>query len=116
MSDPGILEVLRRARTVIADDCISFSTYRILLADIDAALRAHEAAAKGSGWLPISKAPKDGNWVLTLSWPYSTIPTALHWDGPLSRWWDDAPELEGVNIEWQPTHWMPLPAPPSPNP
>ena len=67
-----------------------------------------------SPWMDIETAPKDGTWVLTLSWPWSKIPTSLYWD---RYHWSDACEAYPSKkiAEWQPTHWMPLPAPPTHN-
>lgn len=76
-------------------------------ADALATLRADE-------WQPIETAPKDGTWVWAF-WPVQATEyqqRATRWlkgatDGPF---WIDAEDW----IDWtQPTHWRPLPAPPS---
>jgi hypothetical protein len=79
-----------------------------------------------SEWQPIETAPKDGTWVLLsgggidYGWGGGTIPTAVvgqytdylnggtkkpHWQ---FAWYDGG--YYGEYLE--PTHWMPLPAPP----
>lgn len=72
-------------------------------------LRAGYCASRGpaqaQGWQPISTAPKDGTRVLTCN----SRRVAL-------SWFDDDPDFlvwanTGVR---NPTHWMPLPSPPSP--
>ena len=66
------------------------------------------------GWRYIASAPKDGTWVLGY-WPVHTEEDrvcATCWDSfsETPRWRDGADFLDWL----QPTHWMPLPAPPSP--
>ncbi len=77
-----------------------------------AADREAEAARLASGWMPIDTAPEDGRtlnvWVF--GWP--VVPALYSSEGrgfneDLPGWY--AP-VEDVWIE--PTHWMPLPAPP----
>ena len=72
------------------------------------------------GWLPIETAPKDGSKVLL--WTDSTLDPywcdcvgrreVEHFQTVQTAWWnlDDGWEKELVG---QPTHWMPLPPPPS---
>jgi hypothetical protein len=68
-----------------------------------------------SNWEPIETAPKDGS-VILLCWPFGD-----HVDGPhieTGSWM----KLSGYAAHWcragkwtpglDPTHWMPLPAPP----
>lgn len=62
-----------------------------------------------SEWQPIETAPKDGTWVL-LYHQYARI-SDWYWDGQkwhndVLDWGDDEPSLA-------PTHWQPLPDPPS---
>lgn len=55
-----------------------------------------------SEWQPIETAPKDGTWFLAYE---ADVPMyTAHWDE--DGWYD---------LEWKcrPTHWMPLPEPPS---
>lgn len=63
-------------------------------------------------WQPIETAPKDGTWIWAY-WPEAIFEDRqcpavweYHVDG--YRWTDPADSKEFV----QPTHWMPLPAPP----
>jgi hypothetical protein len=68
-------------------------------------------------WRPIESAPKDGTPVLILSehdsGPYISIRrwVSANWiGGPASGWADEFCQLRrGLN----PTHWMPLPEPPT---
>lgn len=67
-------------------------------------------------WQPIETAPKDGTQIL-LFWPYITQEggvTTGHWyragEGVPDRWY--SPIVNGYATP--PTHWMPLPSPPSP--
>ena len=80
-----------------------------------------------SEWRDIATAPKDGSWFLAFE-ADGEIPYLCYWEKDLyapnggrggpSGWfaqnwmdrWGDRPQAE------QPTHWMPLPAPPSPTP
>jgi len=76
-------------------------------------------------WQPIETAPKDGTWVLLCFkyWgepPHSLTPIIMmgaveqHAEGVLieRNWW--AGPAVFVPSNWpQPTHWMPLPQPPS---
>lgn len=62
-------------------------------------------------WMPIETAPKDGTRILTYSpraakLGFSTIRINL-WNKSMGCWWHT-----NTN-HWPPTHWMPLPAPPS---
>ncbi len=66
-------------------------------------------------WQPIETAPKDGSEVLLF------VPSASFGRNVMSAVWDndnggcDASwvVLEGYIGEYNPTHWMPLPPPPS---
>lgn len=61
-------------------------------------------------WQPIETAPKDGTPILAYEtdWGY---PISIRWHQPWQSW-----VLNGVLLklgDWgEPTHWMPLPAPP----
>jgi hypothetical protein len=60
-----------------------------------------------SEWQPIETAPKDGTDLL-LWWPYwSKIPVHGYWS--LGEW----ASLSAISEGDGPTHWMPLPAPPT---
>lgn len=62
-----------------------------------------------SWWRPIESAPRDGTTVLLF---------APGWDTPKTGWtyaddpWQDCP-FSSNRDDYVPTHWMPLPAPPS---
>lgn len=59
-------------------------------------------------WRPIENAPKDGTAVLALL-PNSDMPVVVRWDTRWAACWDECP-LSGLDT---PTHWMPLPKPPT---
>jgi hypothetical protein len=70
-----------------------------------------------SDWQPIEIAPRDGRELLVY-WPYWQINRACtaYFDGRFGGW--NGPEClsvthEVVFPERQPTHWMPLPNPPT---
>lgn len=81
-----------------------------------------EAEYPSRGWQPIATAPKDGRWVLLsggrieYGWDRETKPPAVVGqavnggeDGWQFAWYDS-----GYYGEYEdPTHWMPLPAPPA---
>ena len=62
-------------------------------------------------WQPIETAPKDGRWVLC--WGHNAgVVESMIW-----HWNDDSKDgnwywYEGDCPRTQPTHWMPMPAPP----
>lgn len=62
---------------------------------------------------PIAEAPKDGTWLLGL-WPESNEwpPIVMRWTGKEWQREDPADRDEG----YRPTHWLPLPAPRTPEP
>ncbi len=76
-------------------------------------------------WQDIATAPKDGTHVLVAFGPYDngrtfdqSPPTVAHWFGPpplpglrAGHWYLSVQTYEGPSIF--PTHWMPLPAPPT---
>lgn len=69
-----------------------------------------------SEWRPIETAPKDGTPVLLwvgvgMSEPWAQ--TARWVNEPESGWSGWVDTYEGFDLA-EPTHWMPLPAPPSP--
>lgn len=83
-----------------------------------------DAALAASGWQPIATAPKDAPALLLLAGQTNrALPPVID----IGRWIDGDPHTRGVRTEsmWryrrsnpgydkehQPTHWMPLPAPP----
>jgi hypothetical protein len=73
------------------------------------------SAAKGDEWQPIETAPKDGTRVI-LGWPgggvrYGFYLDNSHTSGPWAGW--RGPSMELPFPSPPPTHWQPLPAPPS---
>lgn len=65
------------------------------------------------GWQPIETAPRDGTYVDV--WDTSNGRTTdVKWDHGAWKEWTFGFESPGfVEIDPQPTHWMPRPAPPS---
>ncbi len=61
-------------------------------------------AAPSPAWHPISSAPKDGSWMVLTS--AAMFPVIGQWSEILSDW-------QAHCIRQAPTHWMPLPQPPS---
>lgn len=80
---------------------------RTLLPDLANRL---EAANRKSEWRPISEAPKDGTSILTF--PHYHI---THWDMEIESFThgldEDAERFKPMR--WMPTHFMPLPEPPT---
>jgi len=81
------------------------------------ALDQEKVALPGDGWRPIESAPKDGTFVLLYSPDSERNPFIGQWiedndypDG--GAWWSDC-ECSGFSIDADPTHFMPLPAPPA---
>ena len=58
-------------------------------------------------WQPIETAPKDGSWLLLYGDPYSNDWAVFVGRFEKSGW----QQPDGFDLE--PTHWMPLPLPPS---
>lgn len=103
-TDIPLGETLREAATTIGAQSMRLEACDIELAKL-------RSAVPQTSWQPIETAPRDGTWILTFTLPWAVAPAVLQWDG--ARWWDDADEpLAGTKCEWQPTHWMPLPASP----
>lgn len=73
---------------------------------------ARAALDAAAAWQPIETAPRDGTWIL--AWPcYSgSMPVCMvRWEGKRPACWK---RPMGYAIPLKPTHWLPLPAPPSP--
>lgn len=83
-------------------------------------------------WKDIKSAPKDGTYVLTWEpvkdhprggyqtvscWDAALLTDEMRWAGKKPGAWTDGTgtigRLDGDYYELHPTHWMPLPAPPS---
>ena len=59
-------------------------------------------------WQPIETAPKDGTRVILHVSPYGAMTGHFEMFGPIRKW-----NMHScLNQSAQPTHWMPLPAPP----
>lgn len=72
-----------------------------------------------SSWQPIETAPKDGSEMLIwLGAPWSRVEKAC-WYEPWSNWQAGAFPIDPARDDFHgigrsvPTHWMPLPAPPT---
>lgn len=64
-------------------------------------------------WMPIESAPKDGSYVLLSGielpvWQGSWVGTSGRY--AINGW----TRFNSVDTGWHPTHWMPLPDPPTP--
>lgn len=64
------------------------------------------------GWQPIETAPKDGTWILgyesRIGMNTKYVPhEVIRWIAFSEKWRNSADQLS------EPTHWMPLPAPPA---
>jgi hypothetical protein len=81
-------------------------------ADIMDRLAAEIARLKAGGWRPISDAPKDGTDILVgvqgIGWPVRVA----FWDEARGGVWSIWPGRELAH----PTHWQPLPPPPTDTP
>ena len=66
-------------------------------------------------WQPIDTAPKDGTWIWAFyprkfrHWDQYAVARWLDTPGNNSMWWDAAEHRD----DEQPTHWRPLPPPPT---
>lgn len=90
------------------------------LSPANAECRAALAAsghAPTPGWQPIETAPRDGTHVLVML-DGNLPPTSAHWFGPADwpglrsgGWYLSVQQHEGPRLH--PTHWQPLPEPPS---
>lgn len=72
-------------------------------------------------WQPIETAPKDGSYFLACKgrgvvigrMGKATVRSGSDGKGGLKEWVEDCFRLQGDNLSWNPTHWMPLPEPPA---
>jgi hypothetical protein len=68
-----------------------------------------EGAKKARGWQPIVTAPRDGTWIMVGATNLHPCDAYWGWSQVGQTWdWMDNAGLFAA----QPTHWMPLPAPP----
>lgn len=81
----------------------------------------HQPHAVSQGWRDIETAPRDGTlidlWCIDRRGNYAPRRLTERQYGRMTNWVGEI--VVGWNIgnpyrDWQPTHWMPLPAPPSP--
>lgn len=81
-------------------------------------LEALKGTAPQSPWMPIASAPKDGTWCFVTNdpignrVPYSYAERAT-FIPELSGWWNRAVLAADCDCLHEPTHWMPLPVPPT---
>lgn len=76
---------------------------------LSATAPVHQLDSTGGGWQPIETAPKDGYDIL-VSRSYLGEPVRLaFWDEARGGQWSIWPGRECID----PTHWMPLPSPPT---
>ena len=72
--------------------------------------------ARDDGWMPIETADRSGDWFLL--WAQGMKPQPFYWSERFSMWVqsdDDNPvHWSGGPDDFGPTHWRPLPAPPTP--
>lgn len=87
------------------------------------ALSEARKALKGQGWQPIETAPKDGTRVFVYGWQYGVSLLGVgYWFQSrtikeLGGWiCHTLPEQVVSGTFTDPTHWMPLPAPPTEEP
>lgn len=72
-----------------------------------------------SKWKPISEAPKDGTRILvvrlgnhpTTGEPFE--PAIAHWFSDMYGWQEDGLDPQDYADNWELTHWMQLPSPPT---
>jgi len=69
------------------------------------------ARVLSSEWQPISTAPKDGTYILAFP-SLREIPLVLVWERDLGPAFWRVP-LSGQETPYEPTHWMPIPTPPT---
>lgn len=76
-----------------------------------------KAEAERDGWKPIETAPKDGSSILcfvpldTMGVPFNHRVLALRYEARKSKWLTDVYAF----VPFEPTHWRPLPSPPTPD-
>jgi hypothetical protein len=74
---------------------------------------AYESAkqkGEAEGWRDIESAPKDGTNILLA---HALAVFDGYWDVYANGWVDDVTDLYEDKITYQPTHWRPLPEPPT---
>lgn len=64
-------------------------------------------------WQPIETAPKDGSAIL-IGGIGGVDRARWGWEAPwIDGWWTDGHRSDAEGPDFTPTHWQPLPAPPS---
>lgn len=97
----------------MSDNAYSLELADDRIAELKAEILRLRALLEAETWRPIETAPKDGTWVL-LYWPMTrtNVVVAGHFyaasDGE-AVWWS----LPKVDTHNDPTHWRPLPSPPT---
>lgn len=95
-------------RFTVSVDANACAAARQTLAEIDAAIADAQA---GDGWRTMDSAPRDGSPIVSIG--FRTEPRIVKYVAPLSSrspgWWATAPG----RWDFRPTHWMPLPPPPT---
>lgn len=85
--------------------------------EVESELGAAPSAPVASQWMPIETAPQDGTDVLVGYDHASAWIVHIAWYEQKSlTWWSyvrNSITQESLEDDYQPTHWMPLPAPPS---
>ena len=79
------------------------------------ALAMHQASSpQDGGWRPIETAPQDGESILAIcNSAYSPKANVTWWSGAWTLYSRPDDKWHGGVSKWWPTHWMPLPAPPT---
>lgn len=74
----------------------------------------HPNRSKQPKWQPIETAPRDESWVI-LYGDYMGEPRAVLGFWGYGEDWFDSEAASGslTAFGWRPTHWMPLPSPPT---
>ena len=78
-------------------------------------LAMHQASSpQDGGWRPIETAPQDGESILAIcNSAYSPKANVTWWSGAWTLYSRPDDKWHGGVSKWWPTHWMPLPAPPT---
>jgi hypothetical protein len=83
-------------------------TMRALLSRAEKAEAENERLRAAQAWQPIKTAPRDGTKILSFVWTiYQGGVVVAHWD-------DNDGFIDCDSDFWEPTHWLPLPEPPTP--
>ena len=81
--------------------------YRPVVAELVERVRG-----EAEGWRTIESAPKDGTRVLLYTPDALAIEAIFTATYDMGAWWESR-DLDEPNVNCPPTHWMPLPTPPS---